>query len=84
MFGTFGEMSSNVVNLVETSGDKYGFEHIGKNMAATTVDTVRTTLRRRYRTELSTAAWRGYANFFLDMMKYVGRGHTSPNMSQIR
>ncbi len=45
-------MSSNVVGLVETAVE-YGVEHLGRNMAAATVDTVRTTLRRRYKTQLS-------------------------------
>ena len=49
VFGSFGEMSSNVVQLVETTVE-YGVEHLGKNKAATTVDTVRTALRRRYMT----------------------------------
>ena len=65
VFGSFGEMSSNVVALVETAV-KYGVEHLGWNMAATTVDTVRTSLRRRYMTQLSMAAWRGYANLLHD------------------
>ena len=38
VFGSFGEMSSNVVQLVETAVE-YGVEHIGRNMAAMTVDT---------------------------------------------
>ena len=59
------EMSSNVVALVEP-GVKYGVEHLGKNMAAATVETTRTALRRRYRAQLSNvAAWRGYANLLL-------------------
>ena len=49
VFGSFGEMSSNVVALVETTVE-YGVDHFGRNMAATTVDTTRTALRRRYRT----------------------------------
>ncbi len=49
VFGSFGEMSSNVVTLVETAV-VYGVEHLGKNMTATTVDTVRTALPRRYMT----------------------------------
>ena len=47
MFGSFGEMSSNVVSLVETAVEN-GVEHLGRNMAATTVDTVRAALRKRY------------------------------------
>jgi hypothetical protein len=53
-------MSSNVVQLVETTLVEYGAEHLGRNMAATTVNTLRTALRRRYMTQLSMAAWRGY------------------------
>jgi len=49
VFLSFGEMSSNVVAVVETTGE-YGMEHLGLNMAATTVDTVRISLRRRYNT----------------------------------
>ena len=83
VFGTFGEIISNVVGLVETTV-KYGVEHMGMNMAATTVETVKITLRRRYMTQLSMAAWRGYANFLLDRTKYVGSGHAAPNRAQIR
>jgi hypothetical protein len=35
VFGSFGEMSSNVVAMVETAVE-YGVEHLGRNMAATT------------------------------------------------
>ena len=34
---------------------EYGVEHMGRTMAATTVDTVKTALRRRYKTQLATA-----------------------------
>ena len=61
-----------------------GVEHLGRNMAATTVDTMREALRMRYMTHLSIAAWRGYANLLLDRTKYVGTSHTSPNRAQIR
>jgi len=83
VFESFEEMSSNVVSLVETAVE-YGVEHLGRNMAATTVDTVRASLRKRNITQLSMAAWRGYANLLLDRTKYVGTGHTAPNMVQIR
>ena len=73
VFGSFGEISSNVVQLVEIAVE-YGVEHLGRNMAATTVDTARTALRRRYMTQLSMAAWRGYANLLLDMTKYADSG----------
>ena len=49
VFGTFGEMSSNVKEVVDMAVE-YGVEHFGRTMAASTVDGVRTTLRRRYRT----------------------------------
>jgi hypothetical protein len=74
-------MSSNVVALVETTVE-YGVEHLGWNMEATTVDTVRTALRRRYTTRLSMAAWRGYANLPLDRTKYVGTCESAPNMAK--
>ena len=64
VFGTFGEMSSNVVGLVETAVE-YGVEHLDRNMAATTVDTVRTALRRRYMTQISMATWMRFANLLL-------------------
>ncbi len=48
VFGTFGEMSANVKEVVDMTVE-YGVEHLGRTMAATTVDGVRTTLRRRYR-----------------------------------
>ena len=54
VLGTFGEMSSNVKEVVDMAVE-YGVEHLGRTMAATTVDGVRTTLRRRYRTPLSVA-----------------------------
>ena len=82
MFGSFGAMSSNVVALVETAAE-YEIEHLGRNMAATTVDTVRTALRRRYMTQLSMAAWMGYANLLIDRTKYVDSGQPTPNRAQI-
>ena len=71
-------MSSNVGDLVETAVE-YGVERLGRNMAATTVKTVRVTRRRRYKAQLSMAAWRGYANLLLDRTKYVGRGEAVAN-----
>ena len=41
-------------------------------------------MRRRYKTELSLSAWRGYANLLLDRTKYVGTGQTSANRAHIR
>jgi hypothetical protein len=49
VFGTFAEISINVRDFIETMM-KYRVEHLGRTMAATTVDTVRMTLRRRYTT----------------------------------
>ena len=63
---------------------EYGVEHIGQIMAATTVNGVRTTLKGRYRTELSLAMWRGYANLILDRVKYVGTRCLGPNKAQVR
>jgi hypothetical protein len=71
VFGTFGEMSSNTREVVNMAVD-YGVEHLGRTMAATTADGVRTTLRGRYRTQLSLAILRGYANQIMDRVKYVG------------
>ena len=59
-------------------------EHLGRNMAATTVDTVRSALRRSYMTQLSLAALRGYANLFLDRTKYVSTGKTTAIRTEIR
>jgi hypothetical protein len=58
VFGTFGEMSSNVKVVVDMAVE-YGVEHLGRTMAATTMDGVRTALRRRYMTHLSLEVWRG-------------------------
>ena len=52
VFGTFGEMSSNVKEVVNMAVE-YGVEHLGRTMAATTVDGVMKALRRRYMTHLS-------------------------------
>ncbi len=57
VFGTFGEMSTNVKDVVNMAVE-YGMEHLGRTMAATTVNGVRSTLRRRYKTQLSVAVWR--------------------------
>ena len=48
----FGEMSSNVKEVANMAVE-YGVEHLGRTMAATTVDGVRTAMRRRYMTQLS-------------------------------
>ena len=58
---------------------EYGVEHLGRSMSATSVDGVRTSLKRCYRTQLSVVVWRGYANLILDRVKYVGSGRLGPN-----
>lgn len=83
VFGTFGEMSSNVKVVVDTAVE-YGVEHLGRTMAATTVDGVRTTLRRRCRTQLSLVVWRGYANSILYRVKYASTGRLGPKRAQVR
>jgi len=45
---------------------------------------VRATLRRRYKSQLSIATSRGYANLVLDMTKYVGTGESGTNRAHIR
>ena len=45
IFGTFGEMSSNVKEVVSIAVE-YGVEHLGRTVAATTVDGVRAALGR--------------------------------------
>ncbi len=79
VFGTFGEMSSGVKEVVDMAVE-YGVDHLGQTMAATTVDGVRITLK----THLSVAAWRGYANFIMDKVKYVGVGRMGSNKAQVR
>ena len=73
VFGTFGEMSSNVYDFVNLAVD-YGAEHLIKSMAASTLDMVRQGLKRRYRAQLSMASWRGHANLGLDRTYQVRRG----------
>ncbi len=83
VFGTFGEMSAKVKEVVNMAVE-YGVEHLDRTMAATTEDGVITTLRRRYMTQLSMAVWRGYANLILDRVKYVGARRLAPNKAQVR
>jgi hypothetical protein len=83
VFGTFGEMSSNVKEVVSMALE-YEVEHLGRTMAATTVDGVGIALRRRYMTQLPMAVLRGYANLILDRVKYVGIGRLGPNKAQGR
>ena len=83
VFGTFAESSSNATEFIDTAVDN-GVEHMGQTIAATTVDAVRMALKRRYRTQLAMAAWRGYANLVLDRTKYVGTGTTGHNRAHVR
>ena len=73
VFGTFGEISSNVKDCLDLAVD-YGAGHLGKSMAASTLDTLHQALKRRYKAQLSMASWRGYAKLLLDRTKYVGDG----------
>ena len=54
MFGTFGECITSVKEVPKIAVE-YGVEHLGRSMAATTVNAVRMTLRRRFATQLSCA-----------------------------
>jgi len=83
VFGTFAESSNNVREFIDTAVE-YGVEHMGRTIAATTVDAVRIALKRRYRTQLAMAAWKRYANLVLDRTKYVGTGTTGHNKAQVR
>ncbi len=47
VFGTFTEMIFNVKAFIEVAVE-YRVEHIGRSMAATTLDYVRATLNRMY------------------------------------
>jgi hypothetical protein len=51
---SFGEMSTNVKHYINLAVD-YGVEHLGRKMVDTTVEAVKTTLRRRYKSQLTTA-----------------------------
>jgi hypothetical protein len=83
VFGTLGEMSSNVKEVLNMAVED-GVEHLGRTIPATTVDGVRTAFRRRYMTQLSLAVWRGYANLILDRVKYVGIERLGPNKAHVR
>jgi len=48
-------------------------------MAATSVDSVKAALRRRYKTQMAKSAWKGCFNLVLDRTKYVGTGITRAN-----
>jgi hypothetical protein len=83
VFGTFGEMSSNVKDFIDLAVD-YGAKHLGKSMAASTMDMVCQALKRSYMAQLSMASWRGYANIILDRTKSIEDGIEGPNRYQIR
>jgi hypothetical protein len=83
VLGTFGECNTSVKEVLKIAVE-YGVEHLGRSMAATTVDAVRMAPMRRFATRLSTAVWRGYANLILDMVKYVGTRRLGPNRAQVR
>ncbi len=76
MFGSFGERSACVKEYIGLAVD-YREEHSGRTMAATTVEAVKTVLRRRYICKISAANnWRGLANLVPYRTKYVGTLHT--------
>jgi hypothetical protein len=83
VFGTFAEASTSVGKFVEPTVE-YGMEHMGRTMAATSVEVVKATLRRRYKTQIATAAWKEYATLVLDKTKYVGTGAAGINKAQVR
>ena len=58
VFGTFAEASTNVGKIVELIVE-YGVEHLGRTMGVTSVESVKVALRRRYKTQLATAALKG-------------------------
>jgi len=49
VFRTFAEASTNVGEFVELAVE-YGVEQLGRTMAATSVESVKAALRRRYKT----------------------------------
>ena len=83
VFGSFGEMSTNVREYIELVVDD-GADHLDRTMAPTTVDAVKAALRRRFMSQLSAANWRGSTNLVLDIIKYDGTCHTWMNMAHIR
>jgi len=68
VFSSFAEISSIVKDFVEVAVE-YGVEHLDTYMDASTPDALRVALRRRYRAQLSMAAWRGYASLVLERKK---------------
>ena len=53
-------------------------------MAATSVEAVKATLMRRYKTQIAAATWKGYANLVLGRTKYVGTGASGSNKAQVK
>ena len=56
VFDSFGEMSINIKDYINLAVD-YGAEHLGRTMHATTMEAVKTTLSRRYMSQMTTAKW---------------------------
>jgi len=84
VFGTFAEASTNVGEFMELAVE-YGVGHLGRTTAATSVDSVKAALRRRYKTQQATSAWKGYANLVFDKTEYVGMtGTGGANKAQVR
>jgi hypothetical protein len=83
VFGTFAEASTNVGEFVELAVE-YRVAHMSRTTTATTVESVKAALQRRYKTQLATTAWKGYSNMMLDMTKYVGTGAAGINKAQVR
>ena len=63
---------------------EYGVEHLDRTMSATSVESIKVALKRRYKTQLATSAWMGYANLVLDKTKYVGTGAAGANKAKAR
>ena len=53
------------------------------HIAASDIDVIRATIRRRFMARIAMASWKGYANLILDRIKYVGAGSTT-NRTQWR
>ena len=56
IFGTFGETSLNIKDSIDLAVDYGGVEHLGKSMAASTLDMARQALKRRDKAQLSMAS----------------------------
>ena len=44
----------------ETMAVDYGTEHLGRSIAASDIDVIRATIRRRFMARIAMASWRGY------------------------